>query len=196
MRKRRVCTGERERDVRHLVSRCARPARAGTRKPDREAAGEYLRTVPERMTATGMNDPSPPSCPTRSRLSSRPRRTGAGHHVPRPVRRLADPERARWRWRGRHAVEGCSQPPMAISTPRSPPSSTRSHRRLSPLPTRAGRTLLCLGTVRRQAQQKQGGPGALEQALAVFEEVARALWAAKHARSSLGSAAALPPRRS
>jgi DNA-binding CsgD family transcriptional regulator len=42
-----------------------------------------------------------------------------------------------------------------------------------------GRTLLCLGTVRRQAQQKKAAREALEQALAIFEELGARLWAEK-----------------
>ena len=47
-----------------------------------------------------------------------------------------------------------------------------------------GRTLLCLGTVRRQAQQKRAAREALEQALAVFEELGAPLWA-ERARAEL-----------
>ena len=65
-----------------------------------------------------------------------------------------------------------------------------------PYPLERGRTLLCLGTVRRQAQQKKAAREALEQALAIFEELGARLWAEK-ARAELGgSAAARPPRRS
>ena len=48
----------------------------------------------------------------------------------------------------------------------------------------ARRTLLCLGTVRRQAQQKKAAREALEQALAIFEELGARLWAEK-ARAEL-----------
>jgi DNA-binding CsgD family transcriptional regulator len=53
-----------------------------------------------------------------------------------------------------------------------------------PYPLERGRTLLCLGAVRRQAQQKRGARTALEQALAIFEELGARLWAEK-ARSEL-----------
>jgi len=42
-----------------------------------------------------------------------------------------------------------------------------------------GRTLLSLGVVRRQAMQKKAAREALEQALAVFEELDARLWADK-----------------
>jgi ATP/maltotriose-dependent transcriptional regulator MalT len=51
-------------------------------------------------------------------------------------------------------------------------------------PFERARTLLCLGTVRRQAQQKKAAREALEQALAVFEGLPAPLWAEK-ARAEL-----------
>jgi DNA-binding CsgD family transcriptional regulator len=54
----------------------------------------------------------------------------------------------------------------------------------APYPLERGRTLLCLGMVRRQAQQKRGAREALEQALAIFEELGARLWAEK-ARAEL-----------
>ncbi len=53
-----------------------------------------------------------------------------------------------------------------------------------PYPFERGRTLLCLGTVRRQAQQRKAAREALEEALAVFEELGARLWAEK-ARAEL-----------
>jgi ATP/maltotriose-dependent transcriptional regulator MalT len=46
-----------------------------------------------------------------------------------------------------------------------------------PFPLERARTLLCLGVVRRQAQQKRGAREALEQALVIFEELGARLWA-------------------
>ncbi|PWU25454.1 MAG: hypothetical protein C5B48_01235 [Candidatus Rokuibacteriota bacterium] len=48
-----------------------------------------------------------------------------------------------------------------------------------PYPLERGRTLLCLGQVRRQAQQKKAAREALEQALQIFEELGARLWAGK-----------------
>jgi DNA-binding CsgD family transcriptional regulator len=53
-----------------------------------------------------------------------------------------------------------------------------------PYPLERGRTLLCLGVVRRQAQRKKAAREALEQALAVFEELGARPWAEK-ARAEL-----------
>jgi DNA-binding CsgD family transcriptional regulator len=46
-------------------------------------------------------------------------------------------------------------------------------------PLERGRTLLCLGMVRRQAQQKKAAREALEQAVTIFEELGARLWAEK-----------------
>ncbi len=51
-------------------------------------------------------------------------------------------------------------------------------------PVERGRALLCLGMVRRQAQQKRAAREALEQALVVFDELGARLWADK-ARAEL-----------
>jgi len=48
-----------------------------------------------------------------------------------------------------------------------------------PYPFERGRTLLALGTVRRQAQQRKAAREALEGALAIFEELGARLWAEK-----------------
>ncbi len=53
-----------------------------------------------------------------------------------------------------------------------------------PWPFERGRTLLCLGTVLRQAQQKRAAREALERALAIFEQLGARLWADK-ARAEL-----------
>ncbi len=53
-----------------------------------------------------------------------------------------------------------------------------------PYPLERGRTLLCLGVVRRKAQQKTAARETLEEALAIFEELGARLWADK-ARSEL-----------
>jgi DNA-binding CsgD family transcriptional regulator len=54
-----------------------------------------------------------------------------------------------------------------------------------PFPFERARTLLCLGMARRQALQKKAAREALEQALAIFEELGARLWAQK-ARAELG----------
>jgi DNA-binding CsgD family transcriptional regulator len=53
-----------------------------------------------------------------------------------------------------------------------------------PVPLERARTLLCLGVVRRQAQQKRSAREALEGALEIFEQLGARLWADK-ARAEL-----------
>jgi DNA-binding CsgD family transcriptional regulator len=53
-----------------------------------------------------------------------------------------------------------------------------------PYPLERGRTLLCLGSARRQAKQKRLARDALEEALAIFEGLGAPLWAEK-ARAEL-----------
>jgi ATP/maltotriose-dependent transcriptional regulator MalT len=48
-----------------------------------------------------------------------------------------------------------------------------------PYPLERGRALLCLGAVRRQAQQKKDAREALDQAIAIFEEFGARPWAEK-----------------
>jgi DNA-binding CsgD family transcriptional regulator len=55
----------------------------------------------------------------------------------------------------------------------------------TPFPFERGRTLLCQGVVRRQAMRKRAAREALEQALAIFEELGARLWA-ERARAELG----------
>ena len=70
------------------------------------------------------------------------------------------------------------------SRPRPSRRSNVARRARAPFPLERARTLLGLGTVRRQAQQKRAAREALEQALAIFEELGARLWAEK-ARAEL-----------
>ena len=92
------------------------------------------------------------------------------------ARQLGSP----WALAAAERCRGLLAPPGAISRAPSTPSTTRS-RELERLryPLERGRTLLCLGVVRRQAQQKRAAREALEEALAIFEELGARLWAEK-----------------
>src|SRR5262249_35494503 len=59
-----------------------------------------------------------------------------------------------------------------------------AHLEARPFPLERGRILLSLGTVRRQAQQRKAAREALEQALAVFDELGARLWS-ERARAEL-----------
>ena len=67
-------------------------------------------------------------------------------------------------------------------TPRLPKNAQRHWEVVEPpepWPLERARTLLCLGSVRRQALQKKAAREALEQALAIFEQLGARLWADK-----------------
>ena len=152
---------------------------------DLEAAGDCLRDFPGRALSLGYNDPAAPFWADaietlvalgeleRARAYLEPYEVHAartGH--PWPVAAAA-------RCRGLlAAAEGAA--PAALE------AFDTALAMLDGLsyPLERGRTLLCLGTVRRQAQQRKAAREALEGALAIFEELGARLWAEK-ARSEL-----------
>ena len=146
-----------------------------------EAAGNHLRELPGRLLAGGMNDPALPVWADAiealiglgelelARSSSS--RTRHAERLGSPYARAGAT-----RCRGLFlAAEGDLAAQVAFER------SLADARRF---PLEHGRTLLCLGVVRRQAQQKKAAREALEEALAVFEELGARLWAEK-ARAEL-----------
>ena len=149
-----------------------------------EAAGDYLRDVPERMTATGMNDPSHAIVPEAiEALVALGELELAGTYLDRYgvyADRSTSPLAMAWKERCRGllaAAHGDFDTSFAAFEHALKPAA-------EPYRIERGRTLLCLGTVRRQAQQKRAAREALEQALAVFEELGAPLWA-ERARAEL-----------
>ena len=61
---------------------------------------------------------------------------------------------------------------------------SRAQLERTPYPLERGRTLLCLGSAYRQAKQKGAARDALEESLAIFEELGAPLWGGK-ARAEL-----------
>jgi DNA-binding CsgD family transcriptional regulator len=150
-----------------------------------ESAAGYLRELPDRLAAGGMNDPAASlwadTIETLIGLGELERaRTYLNRHAPQ-ARRLGSPwvvasaERCR-------GLLAAAEGDLATALD----SLERAHAGLEglPFPLERGRSLLCLGTVRRQAQQKRAAREALEQALAIFEELGARLWAEK-ARAEL-----------
>ena len=151
---------------------------------DPEAAGDYLRDVPERMTAMGMNDPSHAIVPEAiEALVALGELELAGKYLDRYgvyADRSTSPLAMAWKERCRGllaAAHGDFDTSFAAFEHALKPA-------VEPYRIERGRTLLCLGTVRRQAQQKRAAREALEQALAVFEELGAPLWA-ERARAEL-----------
>ena len=151
-----------------------------------EAAARLpARRSPGGCSPAGCNDPTLPVWADAIETLDRPRRAASGRG-PTSSRTSCMPSGSGARAR-RAGAARCRGLLLAaegeLSGALSPRSSARWPTR-TPFPLERGRTLLCLGTVRRQAQQKRAAREALEQALAIFEELGARLWAEK-ARAEL-----------
>jgi DNA-binding CsgD family transcriptional regulator len=152
---------------------------------DLKAAGGYLRELPGRFLAGGVNDPTAPlwadaieTLITLGELEqARAYLEPYELNAERLGSRRAGAEASRCRGL-LCAAEG--DPTAALAA--FDQALTELEGVIAPL--ERGRTLLCLGTVRRQAQQKKAAREALDQALAIFEELGARLWAEK-ARAEL-----------
>jgi len=150
-----------------------------------EAAGGYLRELPEQLLARGLNDPALPiwTDAIETLIALGELEQARDYLEPWEVhaRRLGSPLAMEGVLRCRGllaAAEGDLEAALdAFET-------VFSDQPAPPWPFERARTLLCLGTVRRQAQQKRAAREALEQALAIFEELGARLWAEK-ARAEL-----------
>jgi DNA-binding CsgD family transcriptional regulator len=148
-----------------------------------EAAADYLRDLPGRLLAAGTNDPTLPIWPDAiETLITVGELAQAGAYLEQyelNSTRSGSPWAlaAAARCRGLlastagdlEAATGAIESSLADTTA---------------FPLERGRTLLCLGVVRRQAQQKRAAREALEGALRIFEELGARLWADK-ARAEL-----------
>lgn len=150
-----------------------------------EEAGDYLRELPARLLAGGANDPTltvwADAIETLTALGEVDRARSYLEQYEVNARRLGSP----WALAAAARCHGL----LAAAAGNLPAAFAAFERALAeleehPYPLERGRTLLCLGTVRRQAQQKRSAREALEQALAVFEELGARLWADK-ARAEL-----------
>jgi DNA-binding CsgD family transcriptional regulator len=152
---------------------------------DTQAAGRCLRELPARLLSSGMNDPTQPVWAdtietlialgeleqARGYLDAYEQNSGragsvwaaAGATRCRGLLAAAEGDLA-------EAFEGFGRALAQLDE--------------QPFPFERGRTLLCLGVVRRQALQKKAARVALEQGLAIFEELGARLWAQK-ARAEL-----------
>jgi DNA-binding CsgD family transcriptional regulator len=150
-----------------------------------QAAGGYLRELPGRLLAAGMNDPTATvwadAIETLIALGeleqARAYLEPYALHASRAESRFAVAAAARCRGL-LAAAEGHFPEAFAAF------AAALDGLDGLPFPLERARTLLCLGVVRRQAQQKRGAREALEQALAVFDELGARLWAEK-ARAEL-----------
>jgi DNA-binding CsgD family transcriptional regulator len=148
-------------------------------------AGGYLRELPGRLLAGGMNDPTTPvwadAIETLIALGELKQARDYQDQYEANAQRLDSPGAVACAARCRGvlaAAEGNFQAAFKAFE-----RALTEHREV-PWPFERGRTLLCLGVVRRQAQERKAAREALEQALAIFEGLGARLWAEK-ARSEL-----------
>jgi DNA-binding CsgD family transcriptional regulator len=150
---------------------------------DLEAARGYLRELPGRLLAGGVHDPANPVWPdtieTLITLGDLEQAHAYLDNYEQRGRQLESP------W----AVAAAARCRGLLSAAEGDPTTAfaafqRSLVEGAAFPLEHARTLLCLGVVRRQAQQKKAAREALEKALAIFEELGARLWAEK-ARAEL-----------
>ena len=150
-----------------------------------EAAGARLRDFPARALALGYNDPTAPfwadAIETLILLGELERALAYLEPYERNAARVRDP----WAMAAAARSRG-----LFVAASEDASGALEAFERAlgvlegQPFPFERGRTLLCLGAVRRQAQQKRPAREALEQALAIFEELGARPWAEK-ARAEL-----------
>jgi ATP/maltotriose-dependent transcriptional regulator MalT len=152
---------------------------------DLEAAAGYLSELPAKMLVGGMNDPAhtlwSDTIETLIGLGELDHARASLEPYELQSRRVGSPWAAAAAARCRGLLDAAEGDTTAAVD-----ALQRALDELEglPYPLERGRTLLCLGVVRRQAQQKRVAREALEQALAIFEELHARLWAEK-ARAEL-----------
>jgi DNA-binding CsgD family transcriptional regulator len=143
-----------------------------------ETAGEHLSNLPERLLAGGLQDPALPvwadTIETLVGLGELELARSYLESYEAHAERLGGKYARVGAWRCQGLVLAAEGEHEAART-----AFERSLAEAGSFPLERGRTLLCLGMVRRQAQQKQAAREALEQALGIFEELGARLWAEK-----------------
>jgi ATP/maltotriose-dependent transcriptional regulator MalT len=150
-----------------------------------EAAGGYLRELPGELLSRGFHDPTYPAwadaIETLIALGELDRARAYLEPHEERARRVESP----WAIAGAARCRGlltAAEGGLAASCRAFEESLAELEG--NPYPFERGRTLLCLGVVRRQAQQKKAAREALEDGLAIFEDLGAQLWAEK-ARAEL-----------
>jgi DNA-binding CsgD family transcriptional regulator len=144
-----------------------------------ESAGDYLRELPGRLIALGWEDPSnqlwPDTIETLVALGEiDDARAYLEQYEDRARRASRLSQACAARCRGLLAASDGDLAGAFAAFER----ALAAHDELS-VPFEHGRTLLALGTVRRQAKQKRPAREAIEQALAIFDSLGARLWAEK-----------------
>jgi DNA-binding CsgD family transcriptional regulator len=148
------------------------------------AAGDRLRELPAQLLAGGVNDPTSQvwadAIETLIGLGELERAREYLEQYEANGQRLGSP----WARAGAARCRGlvaAAEGDLAAATAAFEASLADTAR----FPLERARTLLCLGTARRRAQQKRAARETLERALTIFEELGARLWAEK-ARAELG----------
>ena len=143
-----------------------------------QTAADNLRDLPGRLLAGGINDPAvqvwPDAVEALVAVGELERARSYLDAYETHAERLSSPfaRAGAARCRGL-LIAADGDAPGALS------AFERSLADAAPFPLERGRTLLCLGMVQRRAQQRKAARDALEQALAIFEELGARLWAEK-----------------
>jgi DNA-binding CsgD family transcriptional regulator len=147
------------------------------------AAGEHFPEVASRLLANGFHDPTMPVWPdaieTLVALGDLEQASEYFECYEHHADRIGSPL----------AIGGAARCRGLLAAAKGElPAAFEAHDRalavVGRYPLERGRTLLCLGSARRQAKQKAAARDALEQALAIFHELGARLWAEK-ARAEL-----------
>jgi DNA-binding CsgD family transcriptional regulator len=145
---------------------------------DLATAGDLLRELPGRLLAGGMNDPTVPvwadAIETLVGLGELELARSYLGLWEQHAERLGSPWALASAWRCRGLVTAAEGDLAGAFA-----ALERSLVAAEAFPLERGRALLCLGSVRRQAQQKRAAREALEEATAVFEGLGARLWAEK-----------------
>jgi len=145
-----------------------------------DAAGSHLRDLPEKMLELGWTDPTNPVwADTIEMLVALGELDAARAHLEQyelNARSLGSGWALASEARCRGLLAGAEGDFDASFTAF---ESSLSELDELPFPLERARTLLCLGVVRRQAQQKRLAREALEEALQIFDELGARLWAEK-----------------
>ena len=145
-----------------------------------EAAAGYLRDLPGHLVALGWDDPTNPvwgdAIETLIALGELEQASAHLDRYGANARRLGSP----WAIAGAARCRGL----LAAREGDLPAALTSFEHSLNaldglPFPFERGRTLLCLGVVQRQAQQRRAARESLEQSVAIFEELGARLWVEK-----------------
>jgi DNA-binding CsgD family transcriptional regulator len=151
-----------------------------------ELAGEYMRELPGRLLSLGCNDPTAPvwadAIEVLVGLGELERARGYLDSYAANAQRIGSPL----------AIAGAARCGGLLDAaegdlPAAAGAFERAIAELAelPYPLERGRTLLALGSARRQARQKRLARDALERAVAIFEGLGARLWA-QRARAELG----------